>query len=54
MRIDTVKKTLGIRLPLIVLASAMPGLAQDKSADNMQILRDKLKVMRRVLVAPGT
>jgi hypothetical protein len=35
----------------MLLAFASPGLAQDKPADNMQILRDKIKADKRLVVA---
>jgi hypothetical protein len=34
-----------------VVAFSTPALTQDKSADNMQILRDKIKADKRLLVA---
>jgi hypothetical protein len=36
---------------LMTLGFAMPGLAQDKPADNMQILRDKIKADKKLVVA---
>lgn len=52
MRIDLVRKTTGIAL-VMMLFSLVPivGLAQDKPADNMQILRDKIKADKKLLVA---
>jgi len=45
------KKLLWLLIAAVVLVGA-PGYAQDKSADmNMQILRDKLKADKKVLVA---
>ena len=45
------KKLLWLLIAAFVLVGA-PGYAQDKSADmNMQILRDKLKADKKVLVA---
>jgi len=35
----------------IMLAFATPGMAQDKPADNMQILRDKIKADKKLVVA---
>jgi hypothetical protein len=35
----------------MTLGFAMPGLAQDKPADNMQILRDKIKADKKLVVA---
>ena len=52
MRMDFVKKTLGMLMALMPLAFTTPvGLAQDKPADNMQILRDKIKADKKLLVA---
>lgn len=52
MRMDFVKKTLGMLMALMPLAFTTPvGLAQDKPADNMQILRDKVKADKKLLVA---
>lgn len=51
MRIDFVKKTLGTAV-LVVLSGFLPySLAQDKPADNMQILRDKIKADKKLVVA---
>lgn len=52
MRIDLVKKTTGIAL-VMMLFGLVPivGLAQDKPADNMQILREKIKADKKLLVA---
>ncbi|MGE5305142.1 MAG: hypothetical protein ACM3TN_17670 [Alphaproteobacteria bacterium] len=52
MRIDLVRKTTGIAL-VMMLFSLVPivGLAQDKPADNMQILREKIKADKKLLVA---
>jgi len=51
MRIAVVTKTLGVALALLMLGLAPLGVAQEKPADNMQILRDKLKADKKVLVA---
>ena len=51
MRIDCVKKTLGVALALALLAFAPLSVAQDKPADNMQILRDKIKADKKLVVA---
>src|SRR5262249_36244135 len=45
------KATIRTALMLVTLALAMPGVAQDKPADNMQILRDKIKADKKLLVA---
>ena len=51
MRMNLVKKTVGVMTALMLLASASAALAQDKPADNMQILRDKLRADKKLVVA---
>ena len=53
MRMDLVKKTLIVAAALVMLLFGFAPLraAQDKPADNMQILRDKLKADKKLLVA---
>lgn len=51
MRMDLVEKTLGVMTAVMLLASASPALAQDKPADNMQILRDKIRADKKLVVA---
>ena len=51
MRRDLTKKTIGTVIMLMALGFAIPGVAQDKPADNMQILRDKIKADKKLLVA---
>lgn len=51
MRIDSIKKTAGVALVTLLFGFAAIGLAQDKPADNMQILRDKIKADKKLLVA---
>jgi predicted outer membrane protein len=51
MRMDFVKKTLGIAVAIVLFGVAQVGAAQDKPADNMQILRDKLRADKKVVVA---
>ena len=51
MRRDFVKKTIGVAVAIMLLGVAPLGLAQDKPADNMQILRDKLKADKKLVVA---
>jgi predicted outer membrane protein len=46
-----VKKTIGVAMAIMLLGVAPLSLAQDKPADNMQILRDKLKADKKLLVA---
>jgi len=40
-----------IALALVVSLSGLPALAQDKPADNMQIVRDKIKADKKLFVA---
>ena len=51
MRIDLVKKTIGVAMVVMLFGYAPLGMAQDKPADNMQILRDKIKADKKLLVA---
>jgi hypothetical protein len=52
MRIDLVRKTTGIALVMLLFGLApIVSLAQDKPADNMQILREKIKADKKLLVA---
>src|SRR6266545_6856820 len=51
MRLDLVKKTLGAGLAIMLFGFAPYSVAQDKPADNMQILRDKIKADKKLVVA---
>jgi hypothetical protein len=51
MRINFVKKTIGAALAIMSLGFTPYVMAQDKPADNMQILRDKIKADKKLLVA---
>ena len=51
MRIDFVTKTLGIAVVVVFYGFAQVGAAQDKPADNMQILREKIKADKKLVVA---
>ena len=51
MKINLVKKTIGVAMAIMLLGVVPLGLAQDKPADNMQILRDKLKADKKLVVA---
>jgi hypothetical protein len=49
MRIDSVKTSLCV--VIMMCGFAMPAATQDKPADNMQILRDKIKADKKLVVA---
>jgi hypothetical protein len=51
MKMDFVKKTIGATIAMMMLGLAPLSLAQDKPADNMQILRDKIKADKKLVVA---
>jgi predicted outer membrane protein len=51
MRINLVTKTIGVALAFMFFGSAPLGVAQDKPADNMQILRDKIRADKKLVVA---
>jgi hypothetical protein len=51
MRIDVVKTSFCVAMAIMMCGIAMPGVAQDKPADNMQILRDKIKADKKLVVA---
>ena len=51
MRIDFVKKTIGAALVIMLFSFTPLSAAQDKPADNMQILRDKIKADKKLVVA---
>jgi predicted outer membrane protein len=51
MRIDFVKKTMGMAMALMLFGFAPLGTAQDKPADNLQILRAKIKADKKLVVA---
>ena len=50
MRRDLAQRTISTVIMLIMLGFAAPGMAQDKPADNMEILRDKIKADKKLLV----
>lgn len=51
MRMDLLNKALGTALAIILFGFVPYSVAQDKPADNMQILRDKIKADKKLLVA---
>jgi hypothetical protein len=51
MRGEFVKRTIGVAIAIVLFGFAPLGLAQDKPADNMQILRDKIKADKKLVVA---
>jgi hypothetical protein len=51
MRIDLLNKALGAALAIILFGFVPYSVAQDKPADNMQILRDKIKADKKLMVA---
>src|SRR5262247_4211703 len=51
MRIDLLSRTSGLVIAIMVFGFAPFGVAQDKPADNMQILRDKVKADKKLVVA---
>src|SRR5947199_7451496 len=51
MRLNLVKKTIGAALAIMLFGSMPLSLAQDEPADNMQILRDKIKADKKLVVA---
>ena len=51
MRMDLVKKTIGIAMAIMLFGFAPLSFAQDKRADNMEILRDKIRADKKFVVA---
>src|SRR4249920_3897890 len=52
MRIELLKQTIGVAVAIVLFGLPSMNLAaQDKPADNMQILRDKIKADKKLLVA---
>ncbi len=51
MKLYRVKKTSGVVIGIITLAFGSLSFAQDKPADNMQILRDKIRADKKLVVA---
>ena len=51
MTMDSLKKMLGLMMVAVFLAALPSALAQDKPADNMQILREKIMADKKLVVA---
>jgi len=51
MRSNFLKKTIGVAAMVMLSGYAPLAMAQDKPADNMQILRDKIKADKKLVVA---
>ena len=51
MTTNLLKKTIGVAMGIMLFSFAPLNAAQDKPADNMQILRDKIKADKKLLVA---
>ncbi len=51
MKLDFVKETIGVAIAMMMLGLAPLSLAQDKPADNMQILRAKITADKKLVVA---
>ncbi len=52
MRIEFLKKIMGVAVAIMLMGlPSMSLAAQDKPADNMQILRDKIKADKKLVVA---
>ena len=51
MRMDTLKRTIGIALAVNLFGFAPLSVAQEKRADNMEILRDKIRADKKLVVA---
>src|SRR5499426_3518004 len=50
MRVDMVQKILGGALAIMMFSLASLSVAQEKPADNMQLLRDKIQADKKLLV----
>ena len=51
MRMDFVKRMIGAAIVIMLCGFTPVGSAQDNPADNMQILRDKIKADKKLVVA---
>src|SRR4051812_7354656 len=51
MHITLLTKTIGVAMAFMLFGSAQLGVAQEKPADNMQILRDKIRADKKLVIA---
>ena len=51
MRIEFLRKIIGVATTVMLFGFAPLSVAQDKPADNMQILRDKIRADKKLVVA---
>ena len=51
MRMNLMKKTIGVAIAVMLFGFAPLSFAQDKRADNMDILRDKIRADKKLVVA---
>ncbi len=51
MRMNLVKKTIGVAMAVMLFGFPPLSFAQDKRADNMDILRDKIRADKKLVVA---
>ena len=51
MRMELVKKTIGVAMAVMLFGFAPLSFAQGKRADNMDILRDKIRADKKLVVA---
>lgn len=51
MRMNLMKKTIGVVIAIMLFGLAPLSFAQDKRADNMNILRDKIRADKKLVVA---
>ena len=51
MQFPTMQKAMSVIMVAALVGFAIPALAQDKPANNMEILREKIKADKKVLVA---
>lgn len=51
MRLEFMKKSIGVAMTIMLFGFTPLTFAQDKPADNMQILRDKIRADKKLVVA---